>query len=531
MTFVSYAQNFEDVMLWRALKHVENGFYVDVGAQDPIVDSVSLAFYERGWRGVHIEPTPYYAEKLRQHRPDEVVIQTAIGATSGAISFFEIPDTGLSTGDRAIAERHRIQGFAVREVAVPCLTLTQALEQYSDRDIHWLKIDVEGLERQVIEGWDSEKIKPWIVVIESTAPNSPAQVHQEWEAHVLSRGYQFAYFDGLNRFYVSVDRSELLEHFDRPPNLFDDFALSGQASHPFSALLKDGLITRDTDIARLNAHIASQQGEWDSAKAELAQAQQQLATRDVEVSRLNAHIAWQQGEWDDAKAEINRLNAHIAWQQGEWDDAKAEINRLNAHIAWQQGEWDDAKAEINRLNAHIALQQGEWEDAKAEINRLNAHIAWQQGEWDGGEAELARTHQRLSAADAHIAALLSSTSWRFTAPLRALAIGSRGMMDLPARAKLSLKLRLKPHTVRAGAYLAARPGLKAKVLLALRPFPRLQARLARAARPVSTMSNTRAASEQVASLDADHLTPSARRVYQDLLDARSPASLRSGERS
>ncbi len=59
MTFISYAQNFEDVMLWRALKHVENGFYVDVGAQDPVVDSVSLAFYEHGWRGVHIEPTPY----------------------------------------------------------------------------------------------------------------------------------------------------------------------------------------------------------------------------------------------------------------------------------------------------------------------------------------------------------------------------------------------------------------------------------------------------------------------------------------
>ena len=42
MTFISYAQNFEDVMLWRALKHVEKGFYVDVGAQDPVVDSVSL---------------------------------------------------------------------------------------------------------------------------------------------------------------------------------------------------------------------------------------------------------------------------------------------------------------------------------------------------------------------------------------------------------------------------------------------------------------------------------------------------------
>ena len=61
MTFVSYAQNFEDVILWRALKHVKEGFYVDIGAQDPVINSVSLAFYEHGWRGVHVEPHSGYA--------------------------------------------------------------------------------------------------------------------------------------------------------------------------------------------------------------------------------------------------------------------------------------------------------------------------------------------------------------------------------------------------------------------------------------------------------------------------------------
>ena len=45
--FVSYAQNYEDVMLWRALKHVKKGFYVDVGANDPKFDSVTQAFYGR----------------------------------------------------------------------------------------------------------------------------------------------------------------------------------------------------------------------------------------------------------------------------------------------------------------------------------------------------------------------------------------------------------------------------------------------------------------------------------------------------
>ena len=49
MTFISYAQNFEDVIQWLVLREVENGFYIDVGACSPYDDSVTRAFYERGW--------------------------------------------------------------------------------------------------------------------------------------------------------------------------------------------------------------------------------------------------------------------------------------------------------------------------------------------------------------------------------------------------------------------------------------------------------------------------------------------------
>src|SRR6266478_2916687 len=115
---VSYAQNFEDVMLWRALGHIEKGRYIDIGAQDPIVDSVSLMFYEHGWLGVHVEPAPRYAELLRQARPRETVIQAAVVARSGVVGFYEFPDTGLSTVDQEIAERHSRSGFDVRESVV-----------------------------------------------------------------------------------------------------------------------------------------------------------------------------------------------------------------------------------------------------------------------------------------------------------------------------------------------------------------------------------------------------------------------------
>lgn len=56
MGIISYAQNFEDVMLWRALGHIEKGFYVDVGAGDPKLESVTKLFYDMGWNGINIEP-------------------------------------------------------------------------------------------------------------------------------------------------------------------------------------------------------------------------------------------------------------------------------------------------------------------------------------------------------------------------------------------------------------------------------------------------------------------------------------------
>ena len=49
MTFLSYAQNIEDVMLRR--QDVEGGFHLDLRAAGALNISVAKAFYE-GWLGV-----------------------------------------------------------------------------------------------------------------------------------------------------------------------------------------------------------------------------------------------------------------------------------------------------------------------------------------------------------------------------------------------------------------------------------------------------------------------------------------------
>ncbi|TPN65745.1 FkbM family methyltransferase [Mesorhizobium sp. B1-1-1] len=296
---ISYAQNFEDVILWRALKHVERGFYVDIGAQDPVIDSVSFAFYKKGWRGVHVEPNAEFAASLRSARPDEEVLEIAVGKEDGEIEFFDIPDTGLSTGDKETSRTHEARGLRIRRLSVRCRPLWLVLDAYVDRDIHWLKIDVEGMEEQVIESWSPSTVRPWIVVVESTKPNSTEQNHMPWDSTLLNLGYEFAYFDGLNRFYVSVEHPDLRNSFGPGPNIFDNFALSGTASGPICENLNakvDALIqqlSEEQDAkAALETHLVDLQSARTTLEARLMEERGATAARDAQLAEVYASTSW-----------------------------------------------------------------------------------------------------------------------------------------------------------------------------------------------------------------------------------------------
>ena len=230
MTFISHAQNFEDVMLWRALKHVEQGFYIDIGAAWPNVDSVTKAFYERGWHGINVEPNLELYAQLSQYRPRDINLKLAVGEREGTLTLNLFADTGLSTLDDDIADKHQAVGWSANRQEVEVATLAAIWETHvpSGQAVHFLKVDVEGFEEAVLRGNDWKTNRPWVVVVEATQPLSQVECHQTWEPILLDAGYQIAYADGLNRFYVAQEHAELLPAFNYPPNFFDDFKLIDQ---------------------------------------------------------------------------------------------------------------------------------------------------------------------------------------------------------------------------------------------------------------------------------------------------------------
>ncbi|HEY9111275.1 MAG TPA: FkbM family methyltransferase [Rhodanobacteraceae bacterium] len=221
LPFVTYAQNSEDVLLWRALKHVEKGFYIDVGAQDPINDSVTKAFYERGWHGINIEPVERWYQRLTLDRPHDVNLRVAVSNSPGTMKLFEVEESGLSTADENLARRHAASGFVLREQIVDCMTLDMICADHGVETVHFLKIDCEGAEKATLEGISLTDVRPWIVLLEATEPNSTVPTWQAWEYLLTERGYIYVFFDGLNRYYLAVEHEDLASAFTAPANILD----------------------------------------------------------------------------------------------------------------------------------------------------------------------------------------------------------------------------------------------------------------------------------------------------------------------
>ena len=309
-------------MIWRALKHVENGFYIDVGANDPTLYSVTRSFYDKGWHGINLEPVAEFFSRLVAHRPRDVNLQLGAGEVAGSVLFFDIPDTGLATSDPVIAKKHRDMGWEINTIVIPVLPLSEICTKYVPGDIHFLKIDVEGAEKRVLLGMDFKKWRPWLIIIEATAPMSQESLHQSWEFLLTDSSYEFVYFDGLNRYYVAQEHAELKLAFATPPNVFDDFVFNTEEESQIRVAEAESIARR----AQLHAQAMERVAAQATAQANLALLAEKSAQQAEKLAQLREKSA-QLGE------KTVRAQADLVAQQR--DALVAQLAATLASTSWR----------------------------------------------------------------------------------------------------------------------------------------------------------------------------------------------------
>jgi FkbM family methyltransferase len=220
---ISYAQNFEDVILARAFRGRTDGFYVDIGAMDPELHSVTKCFYDRGWNGVNVEPSRHFHEMLCRDRPRDINLGVAVGATHGERTFHDSEVHGISTFSPHLVKHFSDLKYSFKARRVDVIALREICERYCHKPIDFMKIDVEGAEKEVLESGDWRTFRPRIVLVEAITPDTFAPSWASWEHLLVGNGYMFSYFDGLNRFYLRSEDESLSVHFRLPPNVLDGF--------------------------------------------------------------------------------------------------------------------------------------------------------------------------------------------------------------------------------------------------------------------------------------------------------------------
>ncbi len=273
---LSFAQNFEDVILNRAFSGKKQGFFLDIGAQHPVIDSVSRHFILNGWNGILVEPVPAYAIMLKEEYPHITVLQKYVGE-KGKREMYVVTDTGLSTSDEMLAQAYKNSGLNISNAICEGITLDEIFELTREVEIDWMKIDAEFSEVEILNSWKSKSVKPAIVVVEVLHPLHKMQANDEITELMGSKGYVEAYFDGLNKFYISKNNSEMKIYFNLPPNIFDNFSVSKFTTSGIARneekVFSNALAS---EIARTNNKIEAAQCALFNALAELELAKTEL---------------------------------------------------------------------------------------------------------------------------------------------------------------------------------------------------------------------------------------------------------------
>jgi len=158
------------MVLRRVFNNVNNGCFVDIGAHHPSLFSNTNYFYQRGWRGINVEPSPESKTIFDAERPNDINLELLVSEKEGPVELYLFEPSLMNTISKKQAEENKkFDWCRLKEiVSIPSVPLGKLLDQYlpDKTKINFMSIDVEGAEMSVLKSNNWEKYRPDVLLIE-----------------------------------------------------------------------------------------------------------------------------------------------------------------------------------------------------------------------------------------------------------------------------------------------------------------------------------------------------------------------------
>ncbi|MBA4389464.1 MAG: FkbM family methyltransferase [Syntrophus sp. (in: bacteria)] len=209
----SYAQSGEDLIADFILTNlrINNPNYLDIGAHHPSYLSNTYFFYKKGSVGVCIEPDPELYAEIRKKRKNDLCINAGIGVNAASEADFYLMSTRtLNTFSKTEAERYQSYGRQTIEkvVKIPLMMINDILDNFIDKKLNFVSLDVEGLDYEIIKAFDFDKQRPEVFCIETityTEDNSEEKEYPIIE-YMLENSYMVYADTYINTIFVDKQK-------------------------------------------------------------------------------------------------------------------------------------------------------------------------------------------------------------------------------------------------------------------------------------------------------------------------------------
>jgi len=209
---ISYSLEGEDLILRSLLRDVDQGTYIDAGANHPIIINNTYGFYARGWTGLAIDGNHEFAGLWADLRPNDAFVHALLSDVVKEVEFRIFPDDTMSSIDAATSERYaaRVDPAMVRVEKMKTSRLCDLRDAYlAHREIHLLSVDVEGEDLNVLIGADVGAMRPGVIVVETKHCSLYRPLDNYLVKFLTDLDYRLIAKTPLDAFFVLPEKSYL----------------------------------------------------------------------------------------------------------------------------------------------------------------------------------------------------------------------------------------------------------------------------------------------------------------------------------